>query len=260
MGDVNYAPFIEKMQWSYSRVSLFDDCPYAWYLKYVYQAPQEKQQFFSSYGSFIHSLLEQFLTGKADRNALVAKYLTGFDAAVGDAPNHKIYKSYFQSGLSYLRSIAPPDLEILDVERKVNFTVDGIRFVGFIDVLGKTDSGLVIIDHKSRALKPRSGRKKPTKSDEELDEYLRQLYLYSAAVHEECGEFPSQLWFNCFRVPVVIKQEFDTQKYEQNMQIMTEKVRKIAQTKEFPPHWEYFKCNYLCDMCDECEYHEMNSK
>lgn len=260
MGDVNYAPFIEKMQWSYSRVRLFDDCPYAWYLKYVYKAPQKQQRFFSSYGSFVHALLEQFLTGKADRDALIAKYLTGFDAAVGEAPNRKIYESYFRSGLRYLRSITPPDLEILDVEHKVSFELNGLHFVGFIDVLGKTDSGLVIIDHKSRTLKPRSNRKKPTKSDEELDEYLQQLYLYAAAVHQECGEFPSQLWFNCFRVPVVIKEGFDSQKYEQTLQNITEKVRKITQTTEFTPRWEYFKCNHLCDMCDECEYHELNSK
>lgn len=35
MGEISYAPLIEDMVWSYSRIKAFDDCPYRWYLKYI---------------------------------------------------------------------------------------------------------------------------------------------------------------------------------------------------------------------------------
>lgn len=50
---------------------------------------------------------------------------------------------------------------MVDVEKRVDFDIDGIRFVGYIDYLGIDDDGeFHIIDNKSRDLKPRSGRKK----------------------------------------------------------------------------------------------------
>lgn len=260
MGDVNYAPFIEKMQWSYSRVSLFDDCPYAWYLKYVYQAPPEKRKFFSSYGSFMHELIERYLSGSETVDSLVSKYLIGFSEAVGRAPNSKIYKNYFYDGLRYLRSLNPPDFEVVSLEQEINFRVGGLRFHGFLDCLGKTDRGFVIVDHKSRTLKPRSKRKVPTKTDQELDEYLAQLYLYASAVHEKYGEYPAELWLNCFRVPIVIKEPFNKNRYDEVLQDMSDKVARITETTDFPPNLDYFKCTNLCDMCQHCEYHELNSK
>lgn len=35
MGEINYAPLIDDMVWSYSRIKAFEDCPYRWYLKYI---------------------------------------------------------------------------------------------------------------------------------------------------------------------------------------------------------------------------------
>ena len=50
MGEVNYAPLIDDMVWSYSRIKAFEDCPYRWYLKYIKKF-HGKDMFFSSYGS-----------------------------------------------------------------------------------------------------------------------------------------------------------------------------------------------------------------
>ena len=63
MGDISYEPIIKDMTWSYSRVKAFDMCPYGWYLKYI-QKIRGKDMFFSSYGSFVHKLLEQYYKGE----------------------------------------------------------------------------------------------------------------------------------------------------------------------------------------------------
>lgn len=57
MGEVNYAPLIDDMVWSYSRIKAFEDCPYRWYLKYIKKF-HGKDMFFSSYGTFMHKLIE----------------------------------------------------------------------------------------------------------------------------------------------------------------------------------------------------------
>ena len=59
MGEVNYAPIIQEMTWSYSRIKAFDDCHYRWYLQYIRRL-HGKDMFFASYGSFMHKLIELY--------------------------------------------------------------------------------------------------------------------------------------------------------------------------------------------------------
>lgn len=92
--------------------------------------------------------------------------------------------------------------------------MNGVPFIGYIDFLGELDGSLYVVDNKSRVLKPRSKREKPTKTDEELDAYLKQLYLYSAAVEEEYGVRPCKLCFNCFRTDTFIEEPFLDKDYE----------------------------------------------
>lgn len=75
------------------------------------------------------------------------------------------------------------------------------------------DGTLCILDHKSRSLKPRSNRKKKPKTDEEPDQYLRQLYLYSIPITNEFGRMPAFLKFNCYRTGVRIKEPFHSQEF-----------------------------------------------
>ena len=59
MGDICYAPLIDDMTWSYSRVKSFEDCPYKWFLKYIVGL-HGKRMFFADYGTFMHKLMESF--------------------------------------------------------------------------------------------------------------------------------------------------------------------------------------------------------
>lgn len=248
---------IDNTVWSYSRLKTFDECPYRWYLKYVLKLP-ERPLFFSGYGSFLHELLCRYVKGEATREELVVSYLTGFrSSVVGKAPNGKIFESYFQSALRYMRGVEPFPLRILSAEERYRFDVNGIQMVGIVDVLGERDDGLIIIDHKSRALRPRSGRIKPTKTDRELDEYLVQLYLYAAAVKQRYGRYPKSLCFNCFRTPVFIEEPFSELVLKQAEQWVTDRVERIGRERSFSPDIEYFKCAHLCEMSHECEYYAL---
>jgi hypothetical protein len=269
MGDVNYKPVIDDMVWSYSRINTFHSCPYQWYLKYLC-GEQDKEMFFSSFGSFIHDLLDGFYSGFLSKEEAMRLYLTGFPTRVAsDAPNAKVFSRYFSDGLRCVT--APPELPIHNpsTEQTVRFSVGGYPFTARIDAVGALpDGGIGVVDHKSRILKPRSGRKKPTVSDAELDSYLRQLYLYSAAVRDSRGEYPRKLFFNCFRglrdrdnQPTgehIIGEPFKEQALHETEEWAVQSIRTIRDTEVFRPDVDYFKCRYLCGVHDKCEYYQMN--
>lgn len=260
MGDICYAPLIEDMVWSYSRIKTFYDCPYRWYLKYIRKLCGENM-FFSDYGSFVHKLIELYYRGEKSQSQLCDMYLQSFKSHVkGRAPNQKVFANYFRSGFDYLKNFTPFPYNMIAVEKRVDFLVDGIPFIGYIDFLGERDGELYVVDNKSKALKPRSARLKPTKTDEELDDYLRQLYIYSAAVEQELGRKPKHLCFNCFREQTLIEEPFREQAYAESKRWLSDSVAQITAETDFRPDIEYFRCAYLCEMNGHCEYYKLSQK
>lgn len=247
---------LDGMTWSYSRVKCYDDCPYRWYLKYIMEVPS-RPMFYSSYGSFMHSLLEQYYSGKITQQEMRTKYLLEFRRNVrGERPAPDTVTKYIEQGLSFIDRIQPLPFLVADTERKFELELDGIRTVGFIDLIGERDGELIIVDHKSREMKPRSNRKKPTQKDAELDDMLRQLYLYAGAVRELYGKFPAALCFNCFRNGNFIEEPFSEEKYGDALAWMHRNIRCIREEEQFPPVIDYFVCRWICDVKDECCYCE----
>lgn len=252
-----YSLITSGMTWSYSRISSFDNCPYKFFLTYI--MPSDKiSLFFSGYGSFIHELLASYYRGERTREDIVAEYLTGFRSHVmGRAPDQKIFSNYFQQGLSHLKGITKPSQQIIGVENEVSFQVGGYPFVGYIDLLLRNEENgdITILDHKSRNLKRRSMRAKPTKTDEELDRYLRQLYLYSIPVKDTYKVFPSYLMFNCYRTGAVIREPFSVSAFNAAVDWAAQSVDAIIHTDDFHPCMDYYFCRYICDVHDRCEYY-----
>lgn len=256
MGEVSYRPLIEDMIWSYSRISTFDDCPYRWFLKYI-KGCTEVEKFYSSYGSFMHKLIERYYKGELTKNEMPMIFLNEFSERVkGIRPQENIVKKYIQCGSDYLKDFKPFKYKMIDVEKRVDFELDGISFVGYIDYLGEKDGEYYIIDNKSRNLKPRSNRLKPTLKDYELDLMLKQLYIYSAAIKQEYGRFPKGLCFNCFRTGNFIEEPFSENAYNMTIEWAKKKIEEIKNADEFHPKIEFFSCNYICGVSDDCCYNQ----
>lgn len=255
MGNISYKPLIDDMTWSYSRIEAFNDCPYRFFLKYI-KKHSETDKFYSSYGSFIHKLLERYYKGELKKEEMLTTFLTDFSKEVrGVRPKESTVQKYIDAGCDYLKSFRPFPYRMIDVEKKVVFTVGDYSFIGYIDYLGADEEGnLYIIDNKSRNLKPRSNREKPTVKDMELDSMLKQLYIYSVAIEQEYGVLPKALCFNCFRNGEFIKEQFDKQKYEEAKQWAIDSIRKIEQTEEFEANREFFSCYYICGVNEYCKY------
>lgn len=256
---MNCSHIIDEMVWSYSRITTYETCPYKFFLAYILKL-DKKPLFFSDYGSFIHSIIEKYLTGGLRRNELDKYYLSEFkNNVIGRAPNLSVFKNYFQQGLSYMKNFAFPYDNVLDIEKKINFEIGGKPFVGFIDAVAN-DTGISVVDNKSRNLKKRSARKKPVKSDKELDKYLRQLYLYSLGIVKEYNSLPEELCFNCFRSGTIIKEPFIQEDFEKAQKWALDMIDIIRNTTEWIPNVDYFVCNYLCDMCDHCDYNRLSGR
>lgn len=261
MGDISYEPLVRDMKWSYSRIKCFDDCKYRFYLKYIkYPRSNWPEMFFSSYGRFVHELIADFYSGKKTADQCHMEYLTKFQEQVqGAAPNNNVMMNYFKSGADYFKNLEASQNHMVEIEARTQMLVSGVKFLGFIDRLEEKPNGdLVVVDNKSRNLKPRSGKSTPTKTDQELDEYLRQLYIYSAFVKEKYGKFPTELVFNCFREELYITEPFRDEAYQDAIQWVGDMVDTIAAETEFAPSIDYFKCENLCECKDKCEYYQLN--
>lgn len=214
--------------------------------------------FYSSYGSYMHRLIERYYRGDLSLDELPSAFLTGFQSNVlGDRPSPEIAASYVDKGLRYFKSFRPFDYKTVAVEKHLRFSVAGAGFRGIIDYIGEKDGELYIVDNKSRDLRPRSGRARPTQKDQELDEMLRQLYIYAAAVKSEYGRFPKALCFNCFKSGVFVSELFDIKAYEAAVAWAEALIGEIKDTTAFYPSVDYFACTYLCGLHDRCCYYEM---
>lgn len=258
MGDMIYRPLIEGMRWSYSRLHSFEQCRYGWFLKYIHGTKKE-EKFYASYGSFVHKLIELYYRGFFTAMELKGAFVTGFsDSVLGIRPNDSIVTKYIAAGIRYFKDFRPVPFHVLEVEKKIQFEMDGIPMVAIIDILGEENGGLIIVDNKSRDLKPRSHREKPTVNDKVLDEMLRQLYIYACAVKAEYGRFPSALCFNCFKAGVFIREPFQKEKYDEAIQWAKDRIEEIKSEEDFDPNPEYFFCKFLCDVSYDCIYKDMS--
>ena len=259
----DYSFVISLMEWSYSRINLYRSCPYAWFCQYILHEDRNPN-FFSEYGTFVHDLLAQFYKGESTQAQMIMEYITKFDSNVVSVVNAKTFDSmrekYYLAGLDYIQNFAPFEFKkIIGVEKKVEFEIAGYKLIGYIDLCGiLEDEEIEIIDHKSAKIKPRSKRKVPTKTDEALDNYLIQLYLYSIAIYNEFGKYPKYLTFNCFKTGVIIREAFDMEKLEEAKDWAVRTIHRIENEKIWNPNIDYYFCHNLCDCRDTCEYLETN--
>lgn len=254
---MNYSNIISTFTWSYSRITAFELCPYAFLLTYIRNYPG-KRNFFSDYGHFVHQLIESGLKGDIPVGELPNEYLLRFSKEIiGKAPSNGIFKKYFEQGLEYFKNFAFPYPEPIAVEQKVEFDIGGIPFTGIVDCVAESN-GLVILDNKARDIKQSSKRKKVTKADMEKKAYLRQLYLYSLPIKAQFHKYPDRLEFNCYRTGQLITEKFDPEEYERVLQWASDMTKTIEANEDWSPDMNYWKCRYICSQSENCCYFQTN--
>ena len=238
------------MQYSFSKLTSFYECPYAFYRNYQKKEIGIDNQF-ASYGILVHSILERYAKGELKLDQLVDEFNSGFEMSISEPIimfGRDLTQSYFDKGVDFFSNFNGFwGLTPLESEYQFETKLDKENsLIGIIDLVAKDDDdNLIIIDHKSSS----------KFSKKELKEKARQLYLYSKAVKEKYGKFPKEVWFNHFKNSYIEKINFSDSAYEEAISWALETINKIESCIDFEPNnTDKFMCDYLCDYRENCEY------
>lgn len=240
----------------------FYTCPYEWYLHYIECNPS-LGGFFGAYGSFMHKILEMYERGELDIFSAPQYYEENFnDAIPWDAPPNQyvdIRQSYYDKGLEYLENIdlILDEYEVLGIEQEVRFKIGDYDAVGYIDLLlkDKSDGNIIILDHKSAALKFKKNGEISKKDAQHFLDFQRQLYLYSKPVIEQHGKVDWLVW-NMFRQRDYIKVPWTEDGYNEALNWAENTIHRIEAEEEWSANPDYYYCHNLCGQRNICEYGE----
>lgn len=239
--------FLDAMDWSYTRVSSFDQCPRMFDLTYL-QCKDRAENAFAQWGSFGHSLLERYFRQQIELLDMPSIYESEYSTEVSERfPFPRLEEIYYKRGLAYFNEFSGQigdEVEILGVEEQYSSTLGGRPVVGIIDLIPKNESGLIVCDHKSRG---------KWKSKEERRKYLRQLNLYAFRLKEKYGEWPAELWFNKFREGCLDREPFSETVAQADRDWFLRSIDNIYQTESFPARPDSFFCDHLCSVREHCE-------
>lgn len=236
---------------------MFEECPYAWYLKYIQREKDIVGNVYSEFGSFCHKLLELYEKGVIHKHDLPSKYedgffdnITSFDIGKND-PTDKLYDfgyEYFTNINIDLSKIKP-----LYVEKNILFDYKGYNFRGIIDLMYRDENeGLIILDHKTSEYPlTKSGAIKKSKI-KTIEDYTKQLCLYAYGVSKITGELPKKIGWNFIRTGdfyfITITKEMVIQAMDWAVSV----IKKIYDTEDFTKSGGYIKCSKLCDFRNVC--------
>ena len=249
MKEVNF--FVDDFTFSFSRLNLYETCPYAFYLQYIKEL-QGQPNFFSQFGTLCHSIIEDYAKDKIAIFEMVDLYKNKFNEVITEeAPPNKfkdLKQSYYEEGFRYFSEFSgwDNDYEILGVEEEFEFFVDKYKFAGIIDLIlkHKKEGFLIIEDHKTKS----------RLDNEEKEKYMKQLYLYSIPIKDKYGEYPKYLRFNMIRYRNTITEEFNIKKLEETKQWVINQINKIKQETEWKPLSSPYFCRFVCSFRNICEY------
>lgn len=247
---------IDTMTWSFSRLNSFDNCKYAWLLQYVEEPFADKlDSCYGQGGGFAHELLESYYKGEVGLWDLPLLFESEFADKVTEyfptINGKNLRDDYYDKILDYFNNFEPLDekYEILGVEKKVKFEIEGYRFIGFIDLLlkNKETNEIIILDHKSASMKYKKNGGFTKASQLKFTEYKYQLYLYSVAIIEEYGKVDYLEW-NFFKDGKSVRIPWDSKDYEAAKKWAVDTIKRIENETEWPmkEKTEYMYCSYLC--------------
>ncbi len=239
---------LDAMDWSYSRVSSFDQCPRMFNLTYI-QCKDRVENAFAQWGTLVHSLLERYFRHEIELWDMSGLYENEYSKAITEQfPFPRLEDSYYERGLEFFSTFSGQigdEKEVLAVEERYASILGGRPVVGVIDLVPRNESGLIVCDHKSRG---------KWKSRQERRKYLRQLNIYAVRVKEKFGEWPSELWFHKFREGILDREPFSERAAQEDVDWFLRSIDNIYKAREFPAKPDHFFCDYLCSVREHCEY------
>lgn len=257
---------LKTPKFSFSKLNSFHGCKYSYKLTYL-DGIRGVGNGFSDLGSFVHNILERYLSGEIEQEEMVKVFADEFDENVENGVELKTFsekskkvfvkdltESYKEQCASFLSKFNGFNgQKVVGIEENFNIMVkinDKIMILnGFIDAVVQDENGdITIIDFKSKS---------KFASKKELKEYARQLYMYSIWIKHKYGKFPKELQFVQFRIDHVEKMEFNVEDYEEMLNWICETSVEIDDEEFFAPSCDKFFANNLCGHSQYCPYADL---
>lgn len=262
---MSYKKDLDEMVWSFSRLHLWEQCPYAFYMRYIEKAIGV-DNFWAENGRAVHLVLEKIFKGDLSLDDAPGFYIDEFEN-ICSSTSEKTMNNTFNACLDFLCEFDFnffDNYEILGVEKECRFKIDKYKFKGYIDLLlrHKGTNGIVVFDHKSSPYPFRKdGKSVLANCRENFEAYRHQMYLYSKQVIEEYGIEPSKITWLHFKDNKMATIMFDRKEYEDTLVWAVDTIKKIYKDRKFSPKKSFMMCGRLCDYREgDCEYLKMGDE
>lgn len=218
---------IESFRLSPSQADSYEKCPRRYVLERRLRLG-DSSSVYSHFGELTHDVLERAeseVIGSGLRHASLQRVLAIVDevwdgADFGTPALNDAWKQKAIEMLTKLYENWPGKGEPVEVELDVESVIAGVRWIGRIDRLEKTDGGYRVVDYKS-------GTSVPTK--DEAAESI-QLAFYALAVQETRGDVvASEMWFPRNKTKSVSTRSLATHRLSAVAEKMAEVTRLIGQ-------------------------------
>ena len=246
------------MTWSFSRLHAWEQCPYAFYLKYIEQRDGESN-YYAANGKCMHEVFEAILTNQIPLDECTQCYADKYDL-ICETTKQSTMDSTYEKCMDYLCTIDGIDLEkyeILGVELKLDFNIGKYKFVGYADLVvkNKKSGEVILVDHKQAT---HFMKKDGTPLKNQLENFLayrHQMYIYCKGLKDCFGIDVNKIIWHHFKdngeLTII---PFETDEYEGTLQWAVNTIEEIKKDKKFLNKRSYVLCSSLCDYRNDCEY------
>lgn len=258
---MSYIKELNKMTFSFSRLHMYEQCPYAFYLKYIEKRDGESN-FYAENGKCMHEVFENLFTDKTSLEDCPRLYNEKFDL-ICETVRPNIMENTYMKCIDYLCEMDGLDkdtYEIIGVEMKLEFKIGKYKFQGYADLVvrNKKTGEVILVDHKQATHFMKKDGVTPLKNQlENFIAYKKQMYLYCKGLLEQHGIKVSKMIWNHFKdggllttIPYIESEMKETEEWAINL------IETIKKDKQFAEQKSYMTCRELCDFRNDCEFQD----
>ena len=253
---------LDNVRFSYSSISGYDTCHYAYKLTYIDCVPRVNN-FYGEFGTLVHSCFEKYFTGELEAMELSEYYRINYDKIVvtypptyppGMGERYRIQGQNFFDNFSFEKE----KYEVLLVEDKIDFDLNFARVTARPDLIlkNKATGEITLVDYKtSTPYKIDKVSGKETADKKKLDGYSKQMHLYTYAIRTQKNIAIDKICMWYPRLDKMVVSLWDALVEEKTLKWFDETITKILADNKFAYNNtnQYF-CNELCSVRNSCEY------
>lgn len=231
-------------KFSYSSLTLYQDCPRCWWLKYVAKIRQRGVSHNLVIGKILHEYLEYENKEKPNIDLLIKKHLPKPPEFLKGCGENELIDSVRL--LTLLANKYPLSIKLVESEKEFNIPLDGNIINGFIDGITENDE---ILEHKTSSVKYTL----------DMIHDSHQGRIYTLAFQQLKGKLPTKIIYDVFyKSKMGIRELISTTFTEQELNETREWIHGLVNMIKVEQFTPYNPIGYLhrgwCEYKNLCKY------